>query len=66
VRVAKRSLSTGLDLGPNLAVTGSLSAVLWLRAARGVGTRPSIATYTRLGVVLVPVTLAAAVAVSRI
>jgi arsenical pump membrane protein len=58
------ALLLGLDLGPNLAVTGSLSAVLWLQAARSVGARPSIATYSRLGVVLVPVTLAAAVAVS--
>ena len=57
------ALLLGLDLGPNLAVTGSLSAVLWLQAARGVGARASIATYTRLGVVLVPLTLAATVAV---
>jgi arsenical pump membrane protein len=56
------ALLLGLDLGPNLAVTGSLSAVLWLQAARAVGARPSIATYTRLGIVLVPLTLAAAVA----
>jgi arsenical pump membrane protein len=56
------ALLLGLDLGPNLAVTGSLSAVLWLQAARAAGARPSIATYTRLGVLLVPLTLAAAVA----
>ena len=59
------ALLLGLDLGPNLAVTGSLSAVLWLQAARGVGARPSIATYSLLGVVLVPLTLAAAVAVTN-
>ncbi len=58
------ALLLGLDLGPNLAVTGSLSAVLWLQAARAVGARPSIATYTRLGILLVPTTLAAAVVVS--
>ncbi|HEY3550641.1 MAG TPA: SLC13 family permease [Gaiellaceae bacterium] len=57
------TLLLGLDLGPNLAVTGSLSAVLWLQAARSIGARPSLVTYTRLGVVLVPLTLAAAVAV---
>ena len=50
--------------GPNLAVTGSLSAVLWLQAARAVEARPSIATYTRFGVVLVPLTLVATVALS--
>lgn len=56
------ALLLGLDLGPDLAVTGSLSAVLWLQAARSVGARPSVGTYTRLGVVLVPLTLAATLA----
>jgi len=58
------SLLLGLDLGPNLAITGSLSAVLWLQAARAVEARPSVATYTRLGLVLVPLTLAATLALS--
>ena len=58
------ALLLGLDLGPNLAVTGSLSAVLWLQAARSVDARPSIVTYSRLGILLVPLTLAVAVAVS--
>ncbi|MGH9093284.1 MAG: SLC13 family permease, partial [Acidimicrobiales bacterium] len=31
------ALLVGLDLGPNLAVTGALSAVLWFQAARGAG-----------------------------
>jgi arsenical pump membrane protein len=57
------ALLLGLDLGPNLAVTGSLSAMLWLRAARAAGARPSRATYTWLGVLLVPLTLAASLAV---
>jgi arsenical pump membrane protein len=57
------ALLLGLDIGPNLAVTGSLSALLWLRAARSVGARPSLVTYSRLGVILVPLTLAVAVAV---
>ena len=57
------ALLLGLDLGPNLAVTGSLSAILWLQAARAVGARASIATYTRLGLALVPATLAATLAV---
>ena len=54
------ALLLGLDLGPNLAVTGSLSAVLWLQAARAVGADASIAAYSRLGIVLVPPTLALA------
>ncbi|HEX6761769.1 MAG TPA: SLC13 family permease [Gaiellaceae bacterium] len=59
-----RALLVGLDLGPNLAVTGSLSAVLWLRAARSVGADASIGAYSRLGAVLVPATIAAALAVA--
>jgi arsenical pump membrane protein len=54
------ALLLGLDLGPNLAVTGSLSALLWLQAARSVDANASIATYTRLGLFLVPLTLVAA------
>jgi len=59
-----RALLIGLDLGPNLAVTGSLSAYLWLQAARAAGTRPSIRTYSLLGLALVPLTLASATAVT--
>jgi arsenical pump membrane protein len=57
-----RALLLGLDLGPNLAVTGSLSAFLWLRVARSLGARPSIRTYSRVGVVLAPLSLAASLA----
>ena len=53
------ALLLGLDIGPNLAFTGSLSAVLWLQAARGVGAHPSLQDYSRLGAILVPLTLAA-------
>ena len=55
-----RALLIGLDLGPNLAVTGSLSALLWFQAARSVGVRPSLARVSQIGVVLVPVSMAAA------
>jgi len=55
-----RALLVGLNIGPNLAVTGSLSAVLWLQVARAAGARPSVARYSRLGVVLAPAGIAAA------
>jgi arsenical pump membrane protein len=55
-----RALLLGLNLGPNLAVTGSLSALLWLRVARALGARPSVRTYSIVGVVLVPLSVAAA------
>jgi arsenical pump membrane protein len=47
-----RALLLGLNVGPNLAATGSLSAFLWWRAARQVGARPSLATFSRRGVPL--------------
>jgi Na+/H+ antiporter NhaD/arsenite permease-like protein len=43
-------------------VTGSLSAFLWLRVARALGAEPSARVYTRIGVVLVPLSVAASVA----
>jgi arsenical pump membrane protein len=55
-------LLLGLNLGPNLAVTGSLAAYLWYRAARMSGARPSLTQVTVLGLIVVPLTLAAALA----
>jgi arsenical pump membrane protein len=54
------ALLIGLDLGPNLVVTGALSAILWLRIARHEGAKPSAWTYTKVGAVLVPLSMAAA------
>ncbi|HVY46298.1 MAG TPA: hypothetical protein VHB21_10490, partial [Minicystis sp.] len=56
------ALLVGLNLGPNLAVSGALSAVLWLRVARTADAEPSAKTYSKLGVVLVPLSMAAALA----
>lgn len=50
----------GLNLGPNLGVTGSLAWFLWLRAARASGAAPSVRTASRIGVVVVPLSIAAA------
>ena len=57
------SLLIGLNLGPNLFVTGSLAWFLWLRAARNAGAQPSVLGASRIGLVAVPLSLAAAVAV---
>jgi arsenical pump membrane protein len=57
------ALLVGLDLGPNLAVTGSLSAWLWLDAARATGARASVRVYSLAGVPLAGLTLAGALAV---
>lgn len=52
----------GLNLGSSLAITGSLSALLWLRVARSLGARPSVRRYSELGLLIVPLSLGAAVA----
>jgi arsenical pump membrane protein len=57
-----RALLIGLNLGPNLAVSGSLSALLWLRVARSLGARPSIGFYSLLGLAVVPVSMLSALA----
>ncbi len=57
------SLLVGLDIGPNLFVTGSLSAFLWLRAARQAGADPSIRHTAALGIVAAPLAMAGAVGV---
>jgi Na+/H+ antiporter NhaD/arsenite permease-like protein len=56
-------LLIGLNLGPNLFVTGSLAWLLWLRTARAAGAKPSIAKASRIGAVAVPLSMAAALAV---
>jgi arsenical pump membrane protein len=55
------ALLIGLNVGPNLFVSGSLAWFLWLRAARAAGARPSLSTASRMGVVAVPLALTAAV-----
>lgn len=61
-----RALLIGLNLGPNLAVTGSLASLIWYRAAGTVGATPSARRVTRLGIVLVPISLAAAALALRL
>jgi arsenical pump membrane protein len=55
-----QALLVGLDLGPNLVVIGALSAILWLRVARAEEAAPSALTYSKVGVVLVPLSITAA------
>jgi arsenical pump membrane protein len=55
------ALLIGLNIGPNLFVSGSLAWFLWLRAARAAGAQPSLTRASRIGIVAVPLSLAAAV-----
>ncbi|HEX6930896.1 MAG TPA: hypothetical protein VF162_02040 [Streptosporangiaceae bacterium] len=54
------ALIVGLNLGPNLCVTGSLAWLLWLRAARAAGARPSLRRASLIGAVAVPLSVAVA------
>lgn len=53
-------LLLGLNLGPNLCITGSLAAVLWLRVARRNGATVSARRYSQLGALVAPLTIGGA------
>jgi arsenical pump membrane protein len=59
-----RALLIGLNLGPNLAVTGSLAAFLWMRTAAQLEVATSIRRLSQLGIVLAPAAIAGALLVS--
>ncbi|MGN6660064.1 MAG: arsenic transporter [Achromobacter mucicolens] len=48
------ALLIGIDLGPNLSVSGSLATLLWLLAVRREGMHISALSFLRLGVVVMP------------
>jgi arsenical pump membrane protein len=52
----------GVDLGPNLSVTGSLATILWLLALRKEKVEVSFWQFLRVGAVAMPVALGAALA----
>ncbi|MGA8110499.1 MAG: arsenic transporter [Acidobacteriaceae bacterium] len=55
----------GVDLGPNLSVTGSLATILWLIALRRERAEITGWEFLKIGVVAMPVALALALAVLR-
>jgi arsenical pump membrane protein len=50
----------GVDLGPNLSVTGSLATILWLLALRKENLNVSGWKFLKLGMIAMPIALAAA------
>jgi arsenical pump membrane protein len=52
------ALLLGLDVGPNLFVTGSLAWVLWWRTTRAAGVRPPTTRAVALGLVSAPLAMA--------
>lgn len=59
-RIVVDALLIGVDLGPNLSVTGSLATILWLQAIRREGEDVSFFAFFRIGVAAMPLALAAA------
>jgi arsenical pump membrane protein len=60
------ALLLGLNIGPNIAATGSLSALLWWRSARQVGAQPSLATFSCRGASLATFAIVVALAVTAL
>jgi len=56
------ALLIGVDLGPNLSVTGSLATILWLTALRREGIEVSAWRFLKIGLLVMPLALAAALA----
>ena len=56
------ALLIGVDLGPNLSITGSLATLLWLVAVRREGENVSAFTFLRLGILVMPPALIGALA----
>ncbi len=58
--IVQRSVLIGVDLGPNLSVTGSLATILWLVVLRREGENISAVQFLKIGfVVMLPALLAA-------
>jgi arsenical pump membrane protein len=55
------ALLIGIDLGPNLSVTGSLATILWLVALRREGCDVGFLQFLKLGLVVMPTALLPAI-----
>ncbi len=62
---AIRGILIGIDLGPNLSVTGSLATLLWLAALRRENIQVSAWQFLKLGCIVMPPALALALLGAR-
>lgn len=60
--IIKSSALIGVDLGPNLSITGSLATILWLVALRREGQSVSAWAFLRLGFLIMTVALIVTIA----
>ena len=58
----RAAILIGIDLGPNLSVTGSLATILWLTALRREGVTCSARTFLKVGALVMPPALLLAIA----
>jgi arsenical pump membrane protein len=56
------ALLIGVDLGPNLSITGSLATILWLTAIRREGENVSFLQFLKAGIIVMPPALVLALA----
>jgi arsenical pump membrane protein len=54
IGVLRNAVLIGIDLGPNLSVTGSLATILWLIAIRKEGLHISAWTFLKAGIIVMP------------
>jgi arsenical pump membrane protein len=50
----RNAILVGIDLGPNLSVTGSLATILWLIAIRRENLHVSAWTFLKAGMIVMP------------
>jgi arsenical pump membrane protein len=58
--IVQRAVLIGVDLGPNLSITGSLATILWLVALRREGQAVSAWSFLKIGALVMTAALAAA------
>jgi arsenical pump membrane protein len=60
--MVQRAVLIGVDLGPNLSITGSLATILWLVALRREGQTVSARSFLKIGALVMTTALVAALA----
>jgi arsenical pump membrane protein len=61
--VIQHAVLVGVDLGPNLSVTGSLATILWLIALRREGVEITASEFLKAGMIAMPIALLASLLV---
>ncbi len=56
--IVKRAVLIGIDLGPNLSVSGSLATILWLVVLRREGYEINAWSFLKSGIIIMTITLA--------